>query len=59
METHLPCAACGERSENLKDLAGISLCQACVDDLAETDEFAQLCEAERVLSDWQDRSYLP
>ena len=59
METHLPCAACGERREDLKDLAGISLCQECVAGLAATDEFAQLCEAERLLTDWQDRIYLP
>ena len=58
METYLPCAACGERSDQLHDLAGINLCPVCVDDLSGTDEFAELCEAERVLSDWNQRVHL-
>ncbi len=57
METHLPCAACGERSGALHDLAGICLCAECVDDLSTTDEFADLCEAERVLADWVSRAH--
>ena len=58
METHLPCAACGERSDKLHDLAGINLCPGCVDHLSDTDEFAELCEAERVLDDWHERAYV-
>jgi len=57
METHLPCAACGERKDQLRNLAGIHLCPGCMDRLSTTDEFAELCEAERVLNDWQDRVY--